>query len=84
MKRVAVHEVVVHDDTSSESTSERLSMAVIELEGDVVTAYYPLKSEQPMTEWWGGTIEIRRQPGGALQAFRHGRIINESFNPKSK
>lgn len=81
MKRVAVHEVVVH---TNDQTTERLTMAVVELEGDLVTTYYPLNAEQPMTEWWGGTIEIKHQSGGIMKAYRNGKIIKESYNPKSK
>lgn len=81
MKRVAVHEVVVH---TNDQTTTRLTMAVVELEGDTVINYYPLTAEQPMTEWWGGTIEIKHQSGGIMKAYRNGKIINESYNPKSK
>lgn len=36
----------------------RLTNHVVELLGEEVVNYYPLRGEIPMTEWLGGTITI--------------------------
>ncbi|WP_234396362.1 hypothetical protein [Prevotella dentasini] len=46
-------------------------MGIVELEGGVVVGYYPFTAEQAMTEWLGGTIEIRMVRGRQL-AFHEG------------
>ena len=76
MRRIGVHEIICGE--------ERLQQGVIELDGEQVKAFYPLREELPMTEWWGGSIELKRQPDGRWQAYRNGVFINETFNPKSK
>jgi hypothetical protein len=76
MRKIGVHEVLAGDS--------RLSQAVVELEDQRVTAFYPFTQEQPMTEWWGGCLDLRHQPDGTWIAFRNGEPINEKSNLKSK
>ncbi len=51
IKRLAAHEVHINGKT--------LRQAIVELIGGRVVDCYPFSEEQPMTEWLGGTIEIR-------------------------
>ena len=51
IRKVAAHEVLVKGRV--------LHQAIVELIGGRVVDCYPFSEEQPMTEWLGGTIEIR-------------------------
>lgn len=50
---------------------EHLTRYVVELSDGKVATYYPLKSEQPRTEWWSGTISLRDE-GGNIRAYYKG------------
>ncbi|GAB6981749.1 hypothetical protein JCM15908A_01240 [Prevotella dentasini JCM 15908] len=63
MRKVAAHRVIASD--------RNIEMGIVELEGGVVVGYYPFTAEQAMTEWLGGTIEIRMVRGRQL-AFHEG------------
>lgn len=50
MRRIACNYLIVD--------GKKLTNQVIELDGERVIAYYPLKEELAMTEWVDGTIEV--------------------------
>lgn len=64
MRRVGAHRVV--------TPSAVLNQAVVEVEEGRVVNYYEFRDELPMTEWLGGTIEIRRDADGLLRAYAQG------------
>lgn len=67
MRRVAAHELLID--------GQMLRQAVVEIaEGRVVNCY-TFDRELPMTEWLGGTIEVRRSEEGVLEAFHQGRRL---------
>lgn len=49
----------------------------IEIVGDKVVNYYSFSTELPMTEWLGGTIELKRNTLGVLQAWKNGDLITQ-------
>lgn len=63
MRKVAAHRIVASDRT--------IEMGIVELEAGRVVDYYPFTVERAMTEWLGGTIEIRNERG-CLRAFHEG------------
>ena len=67
-RRCGAHEVVLPD-------GNRLQQAVVELMDGRVVNYFEFRDELPMTEWLGGTIEVRRDEEGVLRAFHHGLKI---------
>lgn len=67
MRRIGAHKVV--------TPSATLNQAVVEISDGRVVNYYEFSDELPMTEWLGGTIEVRRNANGMLQAFKDGRPI---------
>ena len=69
LRRCGAHEVI----TASGST---LIQAVVEIEEGRVVNYYEFRDELPMTEWLGGTIEIKRDEEGILRAFWQGKGIH--------
>ena len=44
---------------------------------DRVVNYYTFTDELPLTEWLGGTIELRRAEEGTLQAWQDGKVIKQ-------
>lgn len=69
MRRCGAHEVVLSD-------GQVLRQAVVEVMEDRVVNYYEFRDELPMTEWLGGTIEVKRDEDGMLRAFHEGKIID--------
>ena len=67
MRRVGVHYI-----KNGETT---LSQGVVEIEDGRVVNYYTFTEELPMTEWLGGTIELRCTEDGILQAFINNKLI---------
>lgn len=67
-RRCGAHEIVLADDTV-------LSQAVVEMEEGRVVNYYEFRDELPMTEWLGGTIEVRRDAEGVLRAYHQGKAL---------
>ena len=67
MRRVGVHYI-----KNGETT---LSQGVVEIEDGRVVNYYTCTEELPMTEWLGGTIELRYTEDGILQAFINNKLI---------
>jgi len=59
IRRIAVHELVT-------DTGERFPMVVVELLGDRIVDWYPLKGEPPFTEWYGGTLQASHDALGRL------------------
>lgn len=53
-----------------------LTQAVVEIADGRVANYYEFTGELPMTEWLGGEIEIRRDDGGILRAYKDGKQLN--------
>lgn len=53
-----------------------LTQAVVEIVDGRVVNYYEFTDELPMTEWLGGEIEIRRDDGGVLRAYKDGKKLN--------
>ena len=64
--------VGVHYIKNGETT---LSQGVVEIEDGRVVNYYTFTEELPMTEWLGGTIELRYTEDGILQAFINNKLI---------
>lgn len=71
LRRCGVHEVIT-------ASSAILTQAVVEIEEGRVVNYYEFRDELPMTEWLGGTIEIKRDEEGILRAFWQGKRIENS------
>lgn len=55
--------------------SGELCQCVVELVDDRVVNYYTFTDELPMTEWLGGTIELRRDGEGRITAWFEGRQL---------
>ena len=64
-RKVAVHEVILPD-------GNKLNMGVVTIVGGCVTDYKTFKGELPMTEWLGGTIDLRMDADGKIKAFKDG------------
>ena len=62
MRRCGAHEVILPE-------GHVLRQAVVEVEEGRVVNYYEFRDELPMTEWLGGTIEVRRDEEGMLSAY---------------
>lgn len=62
MRRCGAHEVTLTD-------GRVLQQAVVEIENGRVVNYYEFRDELPMTEWLGGTIEVRCDEEGVLSAY---------------
>lgn len=62
MRRCGAHEVKLPDGSI-------LEQAVVEISEGRVVNYYEFRDELPMTEWLGGTIEIKRDEEGNLMAL---------------
>lgn len=81
MRKIAVHELIVEDDALHDRVEEveakphDMEMAVIEISDGIVTDYYPFTDEQPQTEWIGGTVILRRNKQGLIQAFKNNRLL---------
>ena len=69
MRKVAVHSLMV------EPTGQSMEMVVIEMRDGIVTDYYPFTNEQAQTEWIGGTVILRKNEQGQLQAFKNNRLL---------
>lgn len=67
VRRVGAHYLTTESGT--------LQQCVVELIGDRVVNYYTFTTELPMTEWLGGTIELRRNEEGVLNAWFEGRKL---------
>ena len=67
MRRVGVHYI--------KNGGTTLSQGVVEIEDGRVVNYYTFTEELPMTEWLGGTIELRYTEDGILQAFINNKLI---------
>lgn len=67
MRRVAAHELLID--------GQMLRQAVVEIAEGRVVNYYTFDRELPMTEWLGGTIEVRRSEEGVLEAYQQGRRL---------
>ena len=67
MRRVWAHYIKKGETT--------LSQGVVEIEDGRVVNYYTFTEELPMTEWLGGTIELRYTEDGILQAFINNKLI---------
>lgn len=67
MRRVAAHELLID--------GQMLRQAVVEIAEGRVVNYYTFDRELPMTEWLGGTIEVRRSEEGVLEAYHRGRRL---------
>ena len=68
IRRCAANQVVTLE-------REVLAPGVVEMENGEVVACYLLRGEQPMTEWLGGKIEIKRDDMGVLRAHHQGKIL---------
>ena len=69
MKRYAAHQVILQDGKS-------LNQGIVELSDDGrVLRSFPFVHEQPMTEWLGGTIEVKTDEAGSLRAYHRGRLL---------
>lgn len=66
-KRIAVHEAI--------TDKEVLPMCVLEIYNGIVTDYHRFEREEPMTEWWGGTVVIRLDDDKKLRAYRDNGLI---------
>lgn len=66
-RRVAAHTIVTDHET--------VEMGVVQIEDGVVVGYATLVSEQPSTEWIGGTITLKADADGRLRAYHNGKIL---------
>lgn len=69
LRRVGVHYVVTENGT--------LKQCVVEIVEDRVVNYYTFTDELPLTEWLGGTIELKRNEDGVLQAWHEGKLLKQ-------
>ncbi len=69
LRRVGAHYVLTESGT--------LQQCVVEIMDDRVVNYYTFTDELPLTEWLGGTIELRRAEEGTLQAWQDGKVIKQ-------
>ncbi|MBQ7423054.1 MAG: hypothetical protein IJV27_13085 [Prevotella sp.] len=67
MRRIGVHHIIIGNDV--------LNRAVVEIEDAAVVDYYEFTEELPMTEWLGGTVELRKNELGVLQAFQNNKQL---------
>lgn len=70
IRRVGTHFLKTEHDT--------LHQCVVEIIEDRVVNYYTFKDELPMTEWLGGTIELRCEADGRLTAWMEGKQLKSS------
>lgn len=70
LRRCGAHKVVVDGDAE-------LTQAVVEIMGDRVVNYYEFRDELPMTEWFGGLIEVRTDSEGIRRAYHQGQMLSE-------
>nr|MBP7471897.1 hypothetical protein [Prevotella sp.] len=66
-RKIGAH-VVITENTS-------LHQAVVVIHEGRVVNYYEFHDELPMVEWLGGTIVIKRNDDGILQAFQDGKLL---------
>ena len=75
MRKIAVHKLIVEGNAlhsrvgETEAKPQDIDMAIIEITDGIVTDYYPFTDEQPQTEWLGGTVVLRRNHQGLIQAY---------------
>lgn len=67
-RRIASHQTVSEDGST-------LTLHVVEIRCARVTALYPLTQELPFTEWFSGTIVLRRDEGGVLRAYYKEKLL---------
>lgn len=68
MRRCGAHKILLPDGNT-------LQQAIVEISACRVVNYYEFRGELPMTEWLGGTIEVRRDVEGILQAWHKGNLL---------
>lgn len=68
MRRCGAHQVLLPNGSM-------LHQAIVEIYESRVVNYYEFRDELPMTEWLGGTIEVRRDEDGILQAWHKGELL---------
>lgn len=68
MRRCGAHKVLLPDGST-------LRQAIVEIHESRVVNYYEFHVELPLTEWLGGTIEVRRNEEGILQAWHNGMML---------
>ena len=69
MRRIGAHYVVTDSGT--------LKQCVVEIMEDRVVNYFTFADELPLTEWLGGTIELKRNAEGILQAWQEGKLLKQ-------
>lgn len=67
MRRIGAHYI--------RNSENMLCQGVVEIENGCVVGFYEFTEELPMTEWIGGTIELRYSDDGILQAFQNDKIL---------
>lgn len=68
VRRIAAHEVLIADKT--------YSPGVVEIVEGKVVSCYKLIGEQAQTEWFGGTIIVKKNAEGYSKAYYKGKPIN--------
>lgn len=68
MRRCGAHEVRLPDGRT-------LNQAVVEIADGRVVNYFEFRDELPMTEWLGGTIEVRYDAEEMLRAYWQGEQL---------
>lgn len=66
-RRIAVHEAIMDNEV--------VSMCVLEIDNGIVTDCRRFEGEEPMTEWWGGTVVIRLDDDKKLRAYRDNELV---------
>ena len=67
IRRVASNEIMID--------GKILRQYVVEIIDHKVVNFYSFQDELPLTEWFGGQIELRKNPDGFLQAFFNNKIL---------
>ena len=67
-RRIACHQLMLEDHSQQ-------TLSVLEIVCGEVTRWYPLSGETAHTEFWPGTILLRRDPDGKLRAWYEGKEI---------
>lgn len=70
MRRCGSHEVRL-------SNGDTLIQAVVEISDGRVVNYFEFRDELPMTEWFGGIIDVKRDEDGLLRAYWNGKILDD-------
>lgn len=67
-RKIAYHEVWMPDGSV-------VKLGVVTVVDGIIAGVQPLKGEMPMTEWRGGTAQVRKDENGHLTLYEGDTII---------